>query len=196
MDLSKFNLFEGLSAKDFEQILPLLKEKAVSKGDSLFRQGDIGDGMYFIVEGSCRIELTMSDGRKHIVAELTKGELIGEMAIITRAPRSGDCFFCSDGRLWHLSTEDFDLLQKLSPSAWLRIVENIGKLLCGRLTAMTDEVCKLLRDLSGIENDVSSFERKLAQGKKGLLEVFLNLGKNKSSGIPSLKGGKVGDSRE
>ncbi len=190
MDLSKHNIFDGLDTKDFEQVLPLFREKAMNQGEPVFKEGSDGDGMYFIIEGNCRIEKSMPDGRQHVIATLEDGELFGEMSIVTRGPRTGDCIATANGRLWYLSTKEFDLLEKLAPKVWLRIVENINKLLCGRLTAMTDEVCSMLADLADVEDDVVVFEQRLAKGKDGILDILKSFGRSKV-GIPSLRGGQV-----
>ena len=190
MDLSKHNIFEGLDTKDFEHVLPLFKEKAMTQGVHIFKEGEEGMGMFFIIEGSCRIEKTMADGRQHVIASLEDGELFGEMSIVTRGVRTCDCLSTSTGRLWFLPTKEFDLLQQLAPKVWLRIVENINKLLCGRLTALTDEVCTMLTDLSDVEDDVVVFEQRLTKGKESILDVLKSFGRSKV-GIPSLRGGQV-----
>ena len=190
MDLSKHNIFEGLDTKDFEHVLPLFKEKAMTRGEHIFKEGEEGLGMFFIIEGSCRVEKTMPDGRQHVIATLEDGELFGEMAIVTRGVRTCDCLATSTGRLWFLPTKEFDLLQQLAPKVWLRVVENINKLLCGRLTAMTDEVCTMLADLSDVEDDVVVFEQRLSKGKESILDVLKSFGRSKV-GIPSLRGGQV-----
>ena len=190
MDLSKHNIFDGLDTQDFEHVLPLFKEKAMTQGEHIFREGEDGNGMFFIIEGSCRIEKNMPDGRQHVIATLEDGELFGEMSMVTRGSRTGDCIATATGRLWHLSIKEFDLLQQVAPKVWLRIVENINKLLCGRLTAMTDEVCTMLADLSDVEDDVVVFEQRLSKGKESILDVLKSFGRSKI-GIPSLRGGQI-----
>jgi len=194
VDLSRHNIFDGLDAKDFDQVLPLFKEKALSVGDVVFSEGDEGDGMFFIIEGAVRIEKSMPDGHKHIIATLEDGELFGEMSLLTRARRTGDCLCERPGRLWWLQSKDFDLLERVAPTVWTRVVHNIGRLLCGRLTAMTDEVVGLLADLSDVHDDVAVFEKRLAAGRKGLMDVLRSFGRSKV-GIPSLRGGVVKEVR-
>ena len=53
----------------------------------IFTEGDPGDCAYIIDNGMVEVSLD-KDGRKLVVATLTKGDILGEMAIIDRQPRS------------------------------------------------------------------------------------------------------------
>lgn len=53
----------------------------------IFREGDEGDCAYIIESGMVEISLD-KDGNKLVVASLTKGDILGEMAIIDRERRS------------------------------------------------------------------------------------------------------------
>ena len=53
----------------------------------IFREGDPGDCAYIIESGMVEVSLD-KDGRKLVVANLTKGDILGEMAIIDQLPRS------------------------------------------------------------------------------------------------------------
>jgi len=53
----------------------------------IFNEGDAGDCAYIIDSGMVEISLDKDD-RKLVMATLTKGEILGEMAIIDRLPRT------------------------------------------------------------------------------------------------------------
>ena len=53
----------------------------------IFKEGDPGDCAYIIDFGMIEVSLD-KDGRKLVVATLTKGDILGEMAIIDRLPRT------------------------------------------------------------------------------------------------------------
>ena len=53
----------------------------------IFSEGDPGDCAYIIESGMVEVSLD-KDGRKLVMATLTKGDILGEMAIIDRRPRS------------------------------------------------------------------------------------------------------------
>jgi EAL domain-containing protein (putative c-di-GMP-specific phosphodiesterase class I)/CRP-like cAMP-binding protein len=53
----------------------------------IFREGDPGDCAYIIESGMVEVALD-KEGRKLVMATLTKGDILGEMAIIDRLPRT------------------------------------------------------------------------------------------------------------
>ena len=53
----------------------------------IFNEGDPGDCAYIIDFGMIEVSFD-KDGRKLVVATLTKGDILGEMAIIDRLPRT------------------------------------------------------------------------------------------------------------
>jgi CRP/FNR family cyclic AMP-dependent transcriptional regulator len=57
------------------------------KGDVLFRQNEVSDSTYVIVEG--KVEVWIATARDRIkVAELGTGDIVGEMGVLCDKPRS------------------------------------------------------------------------------------------------------------
>jgi membrane protein len=57
------------------------------KGTYIFRQGDIGQEMYYILMGNARVEKITGQVKK-VLAEMGPGEYFGEMAALIDAPRT------------------------------------------------------------------------------------------------------------
>ncbi len=60
--------------------------KDFAVGETLIQQGDTGDCIYIIVNGSVEISKELK-GEKKIVARLSSGDILGEMAVLTDEPR-------------------------------------------------------------------------------------------------------------
>ncbi|MCP3689263.1 MAG: EAL domain-containing protein [Gammaproteobacteria bacterium] len=60
-----------------------------AKGEYLFKEGDIGDFAYIIESGSVEIFHARGDN-KLLISKLGEGDILGEMAIIDRLPRSAN----------------------------------------------------------------------------------------------------------
>src|SRR3990167_9276790 len=59
----------------------------LSGGETLMRQGEPGDALYLLVSGRLRVYIE-EDGQLRVVREVSRGEVVGEMSLITEAPRS------------------------------------------------------------------------------------------------------------
>ena len=86
--LRTVDLFAELSDSDLRRLCQDLSEVQLAAGDELFAEGDPGDKAYIIREGKLEI-LTSSGGREVLIAVRKPRELIGEMALLEEAPRSG-----------------------------------------------------------------------------------------------------------
>jgi len=59
----------------------------VDAGKVIFKEGEEGDQMYIIQEGTVRISKNI-DGKEYTLAVLGKGDFFGEMALLTRVQRT------------------------------------------------------------------------------------------------------------
>ncbi len=75
-------------------------------GELIFRQGDPPDGAYLIESG--RVVITADHlGEARLLSELGPGMLLGEMAVLDRAPRTASARALSDCRLTPIGVEQF-----------------------------------------------------------------------------------------
>ena len=74
----KCPFFKPLQDRDFEEIVRGAELRLLAKGEVLFKQGDEGDTMYVVKEGSIDI---VSEKSKQILKTCKKGDSFGELAI-------------------------------------------------------------------------------------------------------------------
>ncbi len=81
-------------------------EKILAPGDTLFRDGDPPDSVYLIKEGE--IEISKGTGtKKRVLAVLSEGDFLGEMAVIDGSPRSATAKAITKTTLVTLDTSEF-----------------------------------------------------------------------------------------
>jgi DNA-binding response OmpR family regulator len=56
-------------------------------GEKLFSEGDTGDCMYYVVSGLLETAKSKAGGHLQVIGKVGPGELIGEMAVLTKDPR-------------------------------------------------------------------------------------------------------------
>lgn len=106
--LRQFDIFAQLPESERGRIAKLMKERAVAKNHSLFRQGDPADMLYMIVKGRVKVSTTDQSGHEKVLAFLGEGEILGEMALMAGAPHSAAATASTDARLLQLRKRDFD----------------------------------------------------------------------------------------
>ena len=104
--LKKIPLFASLPDADQENLVSLIRRKALRKGELLFRQGDEGTALYIIVQGRIKISVSRRTDTMTL-AILGQGEFLGEMALLDDMPRSADAMAMEDSQLYALNRKDF-----------------------------------------------------------------------------------------
>ncbi len=99
------------------------------RDEVLFRQGDSGDSLYIVVSGRLRVVFENDDGSEKVLGELSRGESVGEMALITGEPRSASIYTIRDTQLLKLTKAAFDEIIKRYP----QIMKAIAEILVRRL---------------------------------------------------------------
>ncbi|MBN1685889.1 MAG: Crp/Fnr family transcriptional regulator [Spirochaetales bacterium] len=109
-------------------------------GRVIFQEGEEGDQMYIIQEGSVRISKMMG-GKEHILAVLGKGDFFGEMAIVNRVRRTATATAAGTVRLLAFDRPGF--LGMIAKNA--RIALNVIDKLCRRLQAANTQIQHLVK---------------------------------------------------
>lgn len=110
IDLSTIPLFSGLDRINLAKLLPNLERMEFRAGDTIFRQGDQGDCLYILVQGSVRVYISSKITGDREIAVLREGECIGEVALLTGEPRSAHVEALTDLIVLRLHKHRFDEL--------------------------------------------------------------------------------------
>lgn len=106
MSLLHSNLFLKVPPTQILAIFSLFRSRLVMAGETIIKQGEIGDSCYFIKEGVAKVNREQA-GESFLVAEIREGRCFGEDALVNKAPRNASVTMTSDGVLMYLSAMDF-----------------------------------------------------------------------------------------
>jgi len=95
----------------------LLEQVDVSENETIFREGDVGDNMYVILDGKVRVH---NDER--LVNYLSEREVFGEMALLDPEPRSASVTAVETTRLFRLNQGSFYKLMEERPEVAMGII--------------------------------------------------------------------------
>jgi CRP/FNR family cyclic AMP-dependent transcriptional regulator len=90
-------------------------------GETIFREGDVGDYMYVVVAGD--VELLVRGKR---VEQLSAGGVLGEMALLDKTPRSATAMAVTACRLVPIDERRFMFLVQQTPNFSLQLMRIIA----------------------------------------------------------------------
>ena len=116
--LKAIPLFSHLSEDEAHRLSAFATETSMASGQILMKQGDYSTELIAIEEGTADV---LRDGNK--IASLGKGDLIGEMGLLSREPRNADVIATSPMRVIKLTHWEIRRMSEETVSRIKRIVE-------------------------------------------------------------------------
>lgn len=136
--LKNLELFNLIPEKDLIPIAEILEEKFCDAGTDIFNQGDPGDAMYIILEGSVRIHIEGVE-----LAILSSGSYFGELSILDSDTRSATATALEPSTLLCLRQESFyEMMEK-----HFSISTSVIRTLCRRLRDQNEKAKSLQSQL-------------------------------------------------
>ena len=127
--LRRVPLFADLPPQDLAPIAAIASERSFDDADTIAEQDETGDEMHIIVSGYVMVILRQPGGHQQVLAVRSAGEVIGEMAVITSAPRMASLAAKGPVRLLSIGRRQFESLLRERPETSLALM----RVLCQRL---------------------------------------------------------------
>jgi hypothetical protein len=118
--LDKIPLLMGASDSLLNELILSLQPAIFIPGDYVFRKGDIGTKMYFIVKGSVSV---MDEFSGNVFAVLTEGNFFGEVALLNSVPRNATVVADDYCDMYTLDKKTFDEILDRYPTFAIEIKE-------------------------------------------------------------------------
>lgn len=170
-------LFHELSEAQLLQVQAILQVVMVDEGETFIREHEVDDGIYLIKEGE--VEVTKMDPKSGLsmhLATLTKGAVVGEIALLDNGLRSASVQATKPCHLLRLSSEQLGAISALNQatsaapvefSLYLLIVRNLAKGLGKRIRFTNDSI------ISALGNELEHARARLAIGNLLICTVCL-----------------------
>ena len=114
-------LFELCSKRDLRRIAALGEERTIDAGTELIREGEPGAEFFVVVEGEVEVRRR---GRR--IARLGEGSYVGEIALLSRSPRTATVIASTPLRVLAIAGRDFVQLLDTMPELWLKIARTLA----------------------------------------------------------------------
>jgi len=125
-------LFRNLDETERAQILIIGQVRTYAENETIFREGDPGDGLFIVVKGSVRIS-KRSVGGEEALAILEPHAFFGEMALIDFSPRAADAISNETSDLFFIPLKDLRALIETHHQIALKVLYALCEVLVQRL---------------------------------------------------------------
>jgi len=128
--LMEMPLFDGLHGPELKIVAKHMNYFELEKDEVLFKEGDIGDYVCFILSGALHVmKKSPESGQRILLATLTRNRSIGEMSVIDDTNRSATVKAYSRSKIIALTKKGFDLILEDHPKIGIKILKQISRLI-------------------------------------------------------------------
>ncbi|MFT5681047.1 MAG: CRP/FNR family cyclic AMP-dependent transcriptional regulator [Myxococcota bacterium] len=146
MKASELNVVKSLRELDARSIGALagvMRRRTWEDGELILKQGDLPDGLYFLLSGHIRVERRLPDGGTVGLSTLGPGAMFGALSALDGGQRAAHCLSWGSTSCGWLSQSDFlDLNNGSSPMA-MQFQLVILKVMFGDLRATNRRLAEL-----------------------------------------------------
>ncbi|XP_050544185.1 neuropathy target esterase sws-like isoform X2 [Daktulosphaira vitifoliae] len=103
----------------------------IESGRAVYRQGEESDSTFIVLSGRLRSVVTHENGKKELVAEYGKGDLVGIVEVVTKMPRGTTVMAVRDSELAKLPEGLFNFIKSRFPGVVSTLINLLGHRILG-----------------------------------------------------------------
>lgn len=146
-------IFKDLTSREFGFVKKLIHYRTYRTGEPIFKQGELGVGMYIVVKGMVHIsveDLTTETAEPKItfVTRLGGGDFFGEIALIENGSRrTATATAAEDVAVLGFFKPDLAEILDRNPRIGVKILSKLSEVLARRLKETAERFTELKREL-------------------------------------------------
>jgi CRP/FNR family transcriptional regulator, cyclic AMP receptor protein len=129
-------VFADTSPAMVSQLGEQCRLRGYGRGDYVFREGDIGDSLFIVVEGQVKLQVSSQDGDIAVITTATAPDCFGELAFLDGGPRSTSARALTDLMLVEIPRPSLLALVREEP----KVLDTLLHILGGRLRRLTEQI--------------------------------------------------------
>lgn len=130
-------LFRDLDETERAQVLVIGQVRNFPAEQVIFREGEAGDGLYIVIDGSVRISKHTASGEEAL-AVLEPNAFFGEMALVDFSPRAADAVANVPTETFFIPLQDLRALIAANHGIALKVLYALCEVLTQRLRDTND----------------------------------------------------------
>jgi len=138
--LRRCQMFTGMSTAELEELTAFTTAKSLTKGEYLFREGDLARGFYVVQNGAVNVHRVNAAGREQIIHVFRAGESFAEAALASDRGYPADARAIESTQVLLVQKEGILDLLRRRPELALRMLGSMSvhlRVLVGQLEDLT-----------------------------------------------------------
>lgn len=126
-------LFAECSSEEIAFLASFMRIYRAEPGIAIIHEGEHSDFMMVLLEGRVKVTKTSAEGEETVIATVSTGQTLGEMAIIEELPRSATCTAIETTTFAALTRESLELVLRGEPVLGVKMLKQLATILSQRL---------------------------------------------------------------
>ena len=169
--IREFSTLKSLTKEELKDISDHKDSLSFAKGDVLFTEGNVLNGVFCIKEGVCKLSRLSPNGKEQIVKFVKGGDMLGYRSVLSEEPVSLTVTALQDMKACFIPKKDiFDSLKE-NPKFSLDIMKTVCNDLKDANMSITNMAQKSVRER--LADTLVFLKDTFGQDKEGFLNIIL-----------------------
>lgn len=124
-ELRGASVFDGVSDEFLLELAGNSESRSIGKTETLIEEGSAPDEFSVILEGEFLVQMKTAGEGHRILARVGKNDVVGEIAVFDRSPRSATVVALTDGRVAAIPSQALDGAIERHPTDGHRFYQNV-----------------------------------------------------------------------
>ena len=133
--LSSLSFFDTFGEEEIKEFASYMSLQHITEGAVLFHEGDVGEYLFFVIEGVVEIILTKKGTQSQVIATVGIGGTVGEMSLLDEYERSATVRAATDLEILILTKTKFAKVISEKPKLGVKVIQGLAKSISVRLRA-------------------------------------------------------------
>ena len=138
--IEELRIFADLTERERSILSAVFRPRGLERGQTLCREGEAGRSFFVVVDGTIEIHKELQGGRQELLCEVGRDNMLGEVALIDRRPRSATMKAATPALVLECMADDFDRLFWAGTPFAYKLLDTIVTQLAQRLREADGEL--------------------------------------------------------
>ncbi|MDD3012688.1 MAG: cyclic nucleotide-binding domain-containing protein [Candidatus Gastranaerophilales bacterium] len=145
-EVARIPFFNDQSDEDLKILSEMLELYYYDEDKYIFKEGEVQDSLFFIMNGSVRVLKKTEDGNNQTLAQFEAPQVIGEMAFISPGTRSASIMSITAVTAIRFGCSSFEKIIKIRPELAINILRKAGSTVSTRLKKANKTYLKAIHE--------------------------------------------------